>query len=78
MSFGDPAGLQHVGERPLIPCDVRDVPVDLTTVDALARLQLEAARGGAEVRLQHASPALLALITFAGLAEALHVDDATR
>jgi hypothetical protein len=78
MSFGDHAGLHHVGERPLIPCDVRDVPVDLTTVGALARLQLEAARCGAEVRLQHGSPALLALIAFAGLDAVLRVGDATR
>ena len=78
MSFGDAAGLHHVGERAPIPCDVRDVPVDLATVEALARLRLEAARRGADLRLQHASPALLALISFAGLAEVLRADDATR
>ena len=78
MSFRDSAGPYRVGELPLIPCDVRDVPVDLTTVDALARLQLEAARCGAEVRLQHASPALLALIASAGLDGVLLVGDATR
>ena len=78
MSFRDSAGPYRVGELPLIPCDVRDVPVDLTTVDALARLQLEAVRRGAEVRLQHASPPLIALIAFAGLAEVLRADDATR
>ncbi len=78
MSFGESAGLHHVGERPLITCDARDVPADLTAVDALARLQLEAARRGAEVRLRHASPALLAVIASAGLAEVLRVDDATR
>ena len=78
MSFGDPTGLHRVGERPLIPCDVRDVPADLTAVDALARLQLEVMRCGAEVRLQHASPALVALIALAGLDGVLPVDDATR
>jgi len=78
MSFRDSAGPYRVGELPLIPCDVRDVPVDLTTVDALARLQLRAVRCGAEVRLLHASPALLALIACAGLAEVLRADDATR
>ena len=78
MSFGDPTGLHRVGERPLIPCDVRDVPVDLTTLDGLARLQLAAVRRGAEVRLQHASPALVALIALAGLDGVLPVDDATR
>ena len=78
MSFGDPARLHPVGERPLIPCDVRDVPVDLTMVDGLARLQLEAVRRGGEIRLQHASPALVALIALAGLDGVLPVDDATR
>ena len=48
-------------------CDVRDVPADAVTVDALARLQLAAKRCGCTVRLCNASGELLGLVTFMGL-----------
>ena len=52
-------------------CDVRSVPADAVTVDALARLQLAARRHGCQVRLRGASPALLDLVGFMGLTDVL-------
>jgi ABC-type transporter Mla MlaB component len=52
-------------------CDVRDVPADAVTVDALARLQLAARRRGCRVRLRNASPELRALVGFLGLEDVL-------
>ena len=52
-------------------CDVADVAPDAVTVDALARLQLAARRHGCRVRLRHASPELLELVAFMGLADVL-------
>jgi hypothetical protein len=49
-------------------------PADLVTIDALARLQLVAARAGFEVRLLEASTELRALLDFAGLGEVLRVE----
>jgi hypothetical protein len=40
-------------------------------VDALARLQLAARRRGCVIRLRHASPELLELVDFMGLADVL-------
>jgi ABC-type transporter Mla MlaB component len=52
-------------------CDVNGVDPDAVTVDALARLQLAARRHGCQVRLRHASAALLDLLTFMGLRDVL-------
>ena len=52
-------------------CDVRDVPPDAVTVDALARLQLGARRAGCKVRLRGASPELRELVVFMGLEDVL-------
>jgi hypothetical protein len=52
-------------------CDVRGVPADAVTVDALARLQLAARRHRCRVRLRNASDELLALVAFMGLADVL-------
>jgi ABC-type transporter Mla MlaB component len=52
-------------------CDVAGVASDAVTVDALARLQLAARRHGCQVRLRHASPELLRLVAFMGLADVL-------
>ena len=57
-----------------IPCDVSSLDVDLSTVDALARLRLLARRAGHEVRLQNASPELWALLSLVGLDEVLRVE----
>jgi hypothetical protein len=52
-------------------CDVATVAPDAVTLEALARLQLAARRRGCQVRLRHASAALLDLVAFAGLADVL-------
>jgi ABC-type transporter Mla MlaB component len=52
-------------------CDVATVAPDAVTLEALARLQLAARRRGCQVRLRHATPALLELVAFAGLADVL-------
>ena len=52
-------------------CDVRTVPADAVTVDALARLQLAARRRACEVRLRNASTELLELVEFMGLENVL-------
>jgi ABC-type transporter Mla MlaB component len=52
-------------------CDVKDVPPDAVTVDALARLQLAAHRNGCRIRLRDASPELRALVDFLGLTDVL-------
>jgi gamma-glutamyl:cysteine ligase YbdK (ATP-grasp superfamily) len=48
--------------------------MDLQTVDALARLQLEARRVGLELRVVDAPRDFVELIEFAGLTEALRVE----
>ncbi len=56
-------------------CDVggfRDP--DLTTLDTLARLALECLRHGQRLLLVHASPALVALVSLAGLEAVLCLD----
>jgi hypothetical protein len=50
------------------------VPADLMTLDALARLQLEARRQGLEFRLLDVPEALRKLIDFAGLGDVLRVE----
>jgi ABC-type transporter Mla MlaB component len=52
-------------------CDVRSVPADAVTIDALARLQLAAKRHACEVRLLDASSELLELVGFMGLEDVL-------
>ena len=52
-------------------CDVRGVPADAVTVDALARLQLAAKRHACQVRLRDASGELLELVEFMGLEDVL-------
>lgn len=55
----------------VVICDVAGVEPDAVTVDALARLQLAARRHGCRVRLRNASPELLELVAFMGLADVL-------
>ena len=52
-------------------CDVAGIAADAVAVDALARLALAARRRGCEVRLRGASPELLALVDFMGVADVL-------
>jgi anti-anti-sigma regulatory factor len=48
--------------------------VSFSSIDLLARLQLEARRRGVDVKLRVLSPALRELIALAGLEEALRVE----
>jgi hypothetical protein len=57
-----------------IVVDVSALAPDAVTIDALARLQLAARRGGTGIRLRDASDRLLELIAFAGLAGVLRVE----
>jgi hypothetical protein len=57
-----------------IVCDVGAVASSAATIDALARIQLNARRLGLELRLRHASSELEELIDFAGLTEVLCVE----
>ena len=50
-----------------LPCDVAALDADLSTVDALARLQLRARRRGDDVELRNGSAELWALLSLAGL-----------
>jgi ABC-type transporter Mla MlaB component len=52
-------------------CDVAGIAADAVAVDALARLGLAARRLGCDVRLRGASPELLALVDFIGVADVL-------
>jgi len=78
----DPAGVRALSERLLVLTEGRAVRVvvcdvgvighpNLTTVDALARLALDARRAGCRIRLRHACPELRNLLALAGLAEIL-------
>lgn len=55
----------------VVLCDVRGLPSDCVTIDALARLQLAARRHGCRVRLRRASDELLELVAFMGLKDVL-------
>ena len=55
----------------VVPCDVRCLRANAVVVDALARLQLAAMRGGWRISLHNASPELVELIAFIGLEQAL-------
>jgi len=58
-------------------CDVRGVPADAVTVDALAQLQLAARRRGYQVRLLNSTRDLRELVDLMGLSDVV-VDDLTR
>ncbi|MER6351438.1 STAS domain-containing protein [Streptomyces sp. NPDC001634] len=52
----------------VVICDVRALrPVQIRTVDVLARLQLAARRAGGRIRLRDPSPALRALLDLVGV-----------
>ncbi len=64
-----------VSRRIVITYDVSAITKpDEADVDALARLQLAARRSGASIVLRNATPALVDVLTAAGLAAALGVD----
>jgi hypothetical protein len=59
--------------RPIV-FDAAGLAPDAATVDLLARLQLAARRAGVELLLRRPSADLVALLAFAGLADALRVE----
>jgi ABC-type transporter Mla MlaB component len=67
-------GVLKDGGAEIALCDVRGVPADAVTVDALARLQLGARRHGCRVVLRGASPELRDLVAFMGLEDVLISD----
>ncbi len=75
----DHAGaLLEGSDADLVVCDVGAlVDPDAVTVDALARLQLTALRGGRRVRLRHACDELRELLALSGLAEVLRLGPAS-
>jgi ABC-type transporter Mla MlaB component len=58
----------------VIVCDVTGLAADAVAVEALARLQLGARRGGCRVCLSNASPELVELVAFVGLRDVLPCD----
>jgi hypothetical protein len=59
---------------PAIVVEAGALPADVSTIDALARLQLNARRIGQSILLRGAAADLLRLIDFAGLGEVLCVE----
>ena len=57
-----------------LPCDVSALVPDAVTIDALARLQLGARRGGHEIVLRGAPDALVDLLELFGLRDVLRVE----
>jgi hypothetical protein len=55
----------------VIVCDVSGLPVTLDTIDALARLRLNARRRGCRLQLRNLDGALKALIALIGLGDTL-------
>jgi ABC-type transporter Mla MlaB component len=72
MSFGRSNRL--FSRMATIDCDLRSVAPDCASLDALARLQLNARRLGLELRLRNVTSELRDLIVFAGLDEVLAVE----
>lgn len=69
------AGFRRVDDPRWFRCDVGGLrEPDLLTVNTLARLALACRRQGQRLLLVHASPALVALVSFAGLEEVLCLD----
>lgn len=56
-----------------VVCDLDGVAADALTVEALARLRLVLLRQGYELRLEHVSEQLLALVQLTGLRDAFSV-----
>ena len=62
------------GAPAVVICDVAVLPADLSSLDALARLQLTASRRHAGICLRNAAPGLRGLIALAGLATVLPLE----
>ncbi len=70
-----PSGRRPPDDPTWLRCDVGRVTADLATVDALATVALACQRHGERLVLVDASPALRALIAFAGLEDVLWTDE---
>jgi hypothetical protein len=55
----------------ILVLDGRELEADLATVDVLARITLEARRGGRVLQVRHASDELRDLLALAGLTEVI-------
>jgi anti-anti-sigma regulatory factor len=73
MNFARLGSLTTTGMKALV-CDLSGVQPSAATIDALARLAVALRRQGSRLRLHHASPELLELIEFMGLADVLRVE----
>jgi anti-anti-sigma regulatory factor len=73
MNFAAPGSLTNTGMHALV-CDLSGVQPSAATIDALARLAVALRRQGSRLRLRHASPELVELIAFMGLADVLRVE----
>jgi hypothetical protein len=73
MSFAWLRGLTGTHMHAFV-LDLSGAPPTAATVDGLARMALALKRRGRALRLTHASPELLELIAFMGLAEALRIE----
>jgi ABC-type transporter Mla MlaB component len=63
-------------QAPVVACDVSEITQpDCATVDAIARLQLEARRRGRAIVLCNASAELRELLELSGLTEVIHCAD---
>ncbi|WP_079102661.1 STAS domain-containing protein [Streptomyces sp. TP-A0356] len=64
----DVRGLLEASGAEVVVCDVSALwPIQLATLDVLARLQLTARRAGGRIRLRDPAPALRALLDLVGL-----------
>ena len=61
-----------------IGCDAGALAADMTTLDALARLQLGALRQGSQIRLEGVPGDLSELLAFCGLSEVFDPDEETQ
>jgi len=62
----------HPTNRVVIDWDVAGLPVDVATVETLARLELDGRRHGYTLRLRNAPAELVELIALLGLGDVLH------
>ena len=63
--------LLAVNAGSIVVCDVGGCAADAVAVEALARLQLGARRSRCQVRLKNATPELVELVRFMGLADVI-------
>jgi hypothetical protein len=65
------ASMIAISGATVIVCDVRPLSIDLATVELLARLEREASRHGARLRLHHVPDPLGDLVALVGLGDVL-------